>query len=122
MQMLDAKLPELQEIIATSKAAVSDRLMILEDEIGAVMVDVVPGDNLPGGPYVNVWRGVGTDLENNQSVATLDGKIAEQVTSTAGRLEKLIAKANRVTSEVGQLQAQVLSLNQIQRADETKTN
>jgi hypothetical protein len=112
--MLDSKLPELQEIIATSKAAVSDRLMILEDELGAVMADVGPGDDVPGGPYVNVWSGVGTALEKNQAVATLVGKIAQQVTTTTGRLEKLVAKANRVTSEEGQLRAQVLSLNQSQ--------
>jgi hypothetical protein len=62
VQMLDSKLPELQEIIATSKGAVADRLMILEDELGAVMADVGSGDDVPGGPYVNVWNGVGTDL------------------------------------------------------------
>jgi hypothetical protein len=102
VKMLDSKLPELQEIIATSKATVSDRLMILEDELGAVMADVGPGDDVPGGPYVNVWIGVSTALENNQ--------------------EKLVAKANRVTSEEGQLRAQVMSLNESQRAEETKTN
>jgi hypothetical protein len=37
-------------------------------------------------------------------------------------LKKLVAKASRVTSEEGQLRAQVLSLNQSQRAEETKTN
>jgi hypothetical protein len=55
VQMLDSKLPELQEIIATSKVAVADRVMILEDELGAVMADVGPGDDVLGGPYVNVW-------------------------------------------------------------------
>jgi hypothetical protein len=119
VQMLESKLPELQEIIATSKAAVSDRLMILEDEIGA---DVGSGDDVPGGPYVNVWSGVGTALENNQAVVTLVEKIAQQVTFTAGRLEKLVAKSNRLTSEEGQLRAQVLNLNHNQRAEESKTN
>jgi hypothetical protein len=122
MQMLDSKLPELQEIITTSNAAVSDRLMILEDELGAVMADVGSGDGVPGGPCVNVWSGVGTALENNQAVATLVGKIAQQVTATAGRLEKLVTKSNRATSEEGQLRAQVLSLNQNQQAEESKTN
>jgi hypothetical protein len=117
VQMLDSKLPELQEIIASSKAAVSDRLMILEDDLGAVMTDVGPDDDVSGGPYVNVWSRVSTALENNQAVVTLVGKIAQQNTITAGRLEKLVAKANRVTSEEGQLQAQVLSLNQSQRAE-----
>jgi hypothetical protein len=63
---------------------VSGRLVILEDELGAVMVDVGPGDDVPGGPYANVWSGVGTALENNQAVDTLVGKIAQQVTATAG--------------------------------------
>jgi hypothetical protein len=85
--MLDSKLPELKEIIATSKAAVTDRLMILEDELGTVMSDMGSGDDVPGVPYVNVWSGVGTALENNQSVATLVGKIAQQVTTTAERLK-----------------------------------
>jgi hypothetical protein len=70
VQILDSKMPELQEITATSKAAVADRLMILEDELGAVMADVGPGDGVPGGPYVNFWSGVGTALENNQAVST----------------------------------------------------
>jgi hypothetical protein len=96
--------------------------MILEYKLGAVMADVGPGDDVPGGPYVNVWRGVGIALENNQAVATLVGKIAQQVMTTAGRLEKLVAKANRVNSGEVQLRAQVLSLNQTQRAEETKTN
>jgi hypothetical protein len=122
VQMLDSKLPELQEIIATSKATVRDRLMILEYELGVVMADVGPGDDVPGGTYVNVWSGVGTALDNNQAVATLVGKIAQQVTTTAGRLEKLVAKANRVILEEGQVRAQVLSLNHSQRAEETKTN
>jgi hypothetical protein len=81
-----------------------------------------PYANVPGVPYVNVWSEVGTALENNQAVALLVGKIAQQVTTTAGRLEKLVAKANRVTLEEGQLRAQVFSLHQIQRAEETKTN
>jgi hypothetical protein len=122
VQMLDSKLSELQDMIATSKAAVTDRLMILEDELGAVMADVGPGNDVPGGAYANVWSGVGTALENNQAVATVVGKIAQQVTTTSGRLKKLVAKANRVTSEEGQLRAQVLSLNHSQRAEETKTN
>jgi Cu/Ag efflux protein CusF len=50
---------------------------------------------------VNVRSGVGTALENDQAVATLVGKIAQQVTITAGRLKKLVAKANRVTLEEG---------------------
>jgi hypothetical protein len=65
--MLDSKLPELQEIIATPKAAVADRLMVLEDELGEIMANVGSGEDVPGGPYVNIWSEVGTALENNQA-------------------------------------------------------
>jgi hypothetical protein len=75
VQMLDSKLPELQESIVTSKVAVADRLMILEDELVAVMADARSGNDVPGGPYVNIWSGVGTALENTQSVATLVEKM-----------------------------------------------
>jgi hypothetical protein len=51
VHMFDSNLPELQEIIATLKAAVADRLLILEDELGAVMADVGSGNDVPGGPY-----------------------------------------------------------------------
>jgi hypothetical protein len=91
--MLDSKLPQLHEIIATSKVAVADRLMIFEDELGAVMADVAYGDDVPGGSNVNVWSGVGNALENTQSVATLVERTAQQVTTTAGRLKKLVSKA-----------------------------
>jgi hypothetical protein len=57
--------------------------MILEDELGAVMADVGSVDDVPGGPYVNVWSGFGTASENNQAVATLVEKVAQQVTATA---------------------------------------
>jgi hypothetical protein len=42
VQMLDSKLPELQDTIATSKAAVEDQLIVIEDELGAIIADVVP--------------------------------------------------------------------------------
>jgi hypothetical protein len=64
--------------------------MILEDELGAVMADVGSGEDVPGGPYVNIWSGVSTALENNQTVATL-------VTATGGELETLVVKSNHVT-------------------------
>jgi hypothetical protein len=41
------------------------------------MADVGPGDDVPGGPYVNVWSVVGNALENNQEVATLVEKNAQ---------------------------------------------
>jgi hypothetical protein len=122
VQMLDSKLPELQEFIATSKVAVADRLMILEDELGAVMADVGFGDDVPGGPCVNLWSGVGTTLENNQAVATLVEKCAT-IHEHRGEIEKkLVAKANRMTLEEGQLRAEVFSLKKSQEAKETKTN
>jgi hypothetical protein len=62
VQMLDSKQPALQDIIATSKAAGVDRLMIMEDDLGAFMADVGSRENAPGGPYVNVWSGAGNWL------------------------------------------------------------
>jgi hypothetical protein len=88
VQMLDSKLPELQEIIATSKAAVADRLMISKDKLGEVMTDVGSGDYVTGWRYVNVWSGVGTALENNQPVATLVGKKCETSHEQHGEIEK----------------------------------
>jgi hypothetical protein len=67
--MLESKLPELQEIIATYKAAVVDHLMILEDELGTVMAYVGSRDDAPVGHYINVWSGVCTALADNQAVA-----------------------------------------------------
>jgi hypothetical protein len=115
--MLDYILPELQEIIATSKSAVADRLMILEDELGAVISNVRSGDDVHGYPYVNVWSVADTALGNNKAVAAIVGKIAQQVKVTAGNSASLLAKSNFVTSEEGQLQVQVLSVNQSQRAE-----
>jgi hypothetical protein len=69
--MLDSKLHELQEIIAISKAAVVDRLMIMEYERGTVIMGVGSVDDDPGGPYVSVWSLVCTALEDNQEVAAL---------------------------------------------------
>jgi hypothetical protein len=54
VQMLDLKFPELQDVITTSKAAVSGRLVIVEDKVGAVMAGLGYSEDAPGGPYVNV--------------------------------------------------------------------
>jgi hypothetical protein len=40
IQMLSTKLPELLEIVSVSKEVLSDGLMRVEDELGAVMADI----------------------------------------------------------------------------------
>jgi hypothetical protein len=119
--MLDSKLPELQDTIATSKAAVADPLMIMEDELGTVMPDVGSGDDVPGGPYVNFCGGFGIAFENNQVVATLVENIAQRVKVTTGDLSLVATKANRITTGAGQFCTQVASLTQTQRAGEANT-
>jgi hypothetical protein len=58
VQMLDNKLPELQEVMASLEEALTDRLLGVEDELGANLAELGTGDSVPGGPYVNVWSGV----------------------------------------------------------------
>jgi hypothetical protein len=54
VQMLNTKLPELQEIMAHSEEALPDRLLGVEDELGATLAELGTGDGVSGGPYVNV--------------------------------------------------------------------
>jgi hypothetical protein len=44
VQMLSTRLPELQEILFTSKTALSERLLGVEDELGAVLADLGTGE------------------------------------------------------------------------------
>jgi hypothetical protein len=48
-QLLSARLPELQEILFASKTALSERLMGVEDELGAALADMGTGEGIPGG-------------------------------------------------------------------------
>jgi hypothetical protein len=54
VHMLDSKLPELHNIIVASKDAMAMHLMSVEDELGSVLADLGTGEDVPGGPYVNV--------------------------------------------------------------------
>jgi hypothetical protein len=65
---------------------------------------------------VNVWRGVGSALENNQAVASILSKLAHQVTLNATALERV----NQANLESGQLKTQFVGLYQSQKAEEMK--
>jgi hypothetical protein len=48
VQLSIARLPELQEILFTSKTVLSERLMGVEDEVGAALADLSTGEGIPG--------------------------------------------------------------------------
>jgi hypothetical protein len=56
------KLPELQEIISVSKEVLSERLMGVRDELGAVMADIGSREGVCCGNCVNVCSGIGDAL------------------------------------------------------------
>jgi hypothetical protein len=49
VQLLSTRLPELQYIIFASKTALSERLMVVEDELGTALADMGTGEGIPGG-------------------------------------------------------------------------
>jgi hypothetical protein len=49
VQMLNTKLPVLQEIMAHCEEALTDRLLGVEDELGATLSELGTGDGVPGG-------------------------------------------------------------------------
>jgi hypothetical protein len=110
VQMLNTKLPELQEIMSNSEEAITERLTAVEDELGAALTGLGTGEGVPGEPYVNVWRGIGTALENNQPVATIVGKIAHQVKLNATAVDR----ANQENTESGNLKTQFVGVYQSQ--------
>jgi hypothetical protein len=114
VQMLNTKLLELQEVMANSEEALTDRLLGVEDELGATLAELGTGDGVPGGAYVNVWSGVGSALENNQAVASIVSKLAHQVKLNATALERV----NQANLESGQLKTQFVWLYQSQKAEE----
>jgi hypothetical protein len=116
VHMLNNKLPELQEVMANSEEALLDRLLGVEDEMGATLAKLGTGDSVPGGPYVNVWSGVGSDLKNNQAIASIVSKLSHQVKLNATALERV----NQANLESGQLKTQFVGLYQSQKAEEMK--
>jgi hypothetical protein len=59
-----------------------------------LLADLGTGEDVPGGPYVNVWSGTGAALEKNQAMANLLGRIAQQVKATTGNVALVGAKAS----------------------------
>jgi hypothetical protein len=114
--MLNHKLPELQEIMANSEDVLTGRLLGVEDKLGATLEELGSGDSITGGAYVNVWIGTGSALENNQAVATIVGKLAQQVKLNATAIEKV----NHANMESAHLKTQFVGLYQHQKAEEMK--
>jgi hypothetical protein len=120
VQLLSTRLPELQETLFTSKTALSERLMGVEDELGAALVDLGTGEGIPGGGYVNMWSGIGAALEDNQAVAHLVSKCHQQFKVNAGNIGAAMAKANQANLEATTLITQLVGMYQTQRAEEEK--
>jgi hypothetical protein len=88
----------------------------MEDELGAALAELGTGDNAPGGVYVNVWSGIGSSLEHNQSAATIMGKLVQQVKLNTTAVEKV----NQANMESVHLKTQFVGLYQNQKAEEMK--
>jgi hypothetical protein len=73
VQMLNDKLRELQEIMASSEE---------------VLAGLGSGNSVPGA-YMNVWSGIGSSLELYQAVATIVGRLVQQVKLNATSVEKI---------------------------------
>jgi hypothetical protein len=69
-----------------------------------------------GGAYVNVWSGIGSALDNNQAVATIVGKLVQQVKLYATAVEKV----NHANMEYAHLKTQFVVMYQNQKAEETQ--
>jgi hypothetical protein len=87
--------------------------------LGAALADLGTGEGVPGGGgYVKIWSDIGTALENNQAVANLMGKIAQQVKFNDGNVVTAMAKANQKNADVGALKTQLVGIYQTQRSEE----
>jgi hypothetical protein len=64
LSILDHKMRELQEVVAKSKLAMTEIVIgvEVEDDLGAVMAEMGSGNEIPGGPYVNLRSGIGVAL------------------------------------------------------------
>jgi hypothetical protein len=71
-----------------------------------------------GWGYVDMWSGIGTALENNQAVANLVGKLAQQVKVNAGNVGTAMAKANRVNTDSGALKTHLVGVYQNKCSEE----
>jgi hypothetical protein len=121
VQMLSTRLPELQEILFTSKTALSERLMGVEDELGAALVDLGNREGIPGGGgYINMWSVIGATLEDNQAVANIVSKLHQQVKANAANVGAAMVKVNQADSEATTLKAQLVGMHKTQREEEEK--
>jgi hypothetical protein len=96
--------------------------MGFKEDIGAVVAELRSGTEITGGPYVNLWSGLGTSLKNNQTVASLVGRIAQQVRATAGSLNQASQKAYHASAAVFVIRAQVVVVLKKQRYEELKVS
>jgi hypothetical protein len=98
----------------------TERVMGVKDELGAVVAELGSGIEVPGGPYINVWSGLGLALGKNQAVASLMGRISQQVRAIAGTVNQASQKANQASVEVAGVRSQVVQVSKQQRHDEVK--
>jgi hypothetical protein len=121
LAMSDQKLPEIQEVvIAKTKVAMTEKVMGVEDELGAVVAELGSGTEVPGGPYINLWSGIGVALENNQTIVDLMARIAQQVKDTTSSLNQATQSVNQASVEVSGVRAQVMVVSKKQSDEEFK--
>jgi hypothetical protein len=72
------------------------------------MAELRSRTEVPGGPYINVWSGIGVALENNQEVANLVGCIVQHMKATAGSMNQASQIANQSRAEVADIRAEVV--------------
>jgi hypothetical protein len=108
LAMLDKHLPELQEVIAKLRSAISEIVIGVEDELGAVVAELGSGTELPGGPNVNAWSGLEVALKKNQAVASLVGRISQQVRAIDVSVNQARQKVNQASVEVSGVRSQVV--------------
>jgi hypothetical protein len=108
--MLDKKLPELQTVMAKYKFEMTEILIGVEAELGAVVAELGSGTEFPEGPYVKARSGLGVALENNQSLASLVGRIHQQVRNIDVSVNQASQKANQASGDVAGVRSQVVQV------------
>jgi hypothetical protein len=88
----------------------------VDDELGAALAELGTSDSVSGGPYANVWSGIGFALENNQAVATIVGKLGQQAKLNATSVEKV----NQANMEYVHLKTHFVGLYKDKKVEEMK--